>query len=56
MLYRKYRPSTFEDIIGQDIIVTVLRNFLKNEEKLPQGYVFAGQRGTGKTTTARIFA
>jgi DNA polymerase-3 subunit gamma/tau len=56
MLYRKYRPKTFSEIVGQDIVVKILKNFLKNQEKIPQGYLFAGQRGTGKTTTARIFA
>ncbi len=56
MLYRKYRPQNFQEIIGQDIIVKILKNFLKNKENIPQGYLFAGQRGTGKTSTARIFA
>lgn len=56
MLYRKYRPKTFKEIVGQDIIVRILKNFLKNKNKIPQGYLFAGQRGTGKTSTARIFA
>ena len=56
MLYRKYRPQIFKEIIGQDIIVKILKNFIKNKEKIPQGYLFAGPRGTGKTSTARIFA
>lgn len=56
MLYRKYRPKNFKEIVGQDIIVKILKNFLKNKDKLPHAYLFAGQRGTGKTSTARIFA
>ncbi|MEK7673757.1 MAG: DNA polymerase III subunit gamma/tau [Patescibacteria group bacterium] len=56
MLYRKYRPKNFGEVIGQDIIIKILKNFLKNEAQIPQGYLFTGQRGTGKTTTARIFA
>jgi DNA polymerase-3 subunit gamma/tau len=56
MIYRKYRPKSFKDVIGQDIIVKILKNFIKNEDKIPQGYLFSGQRGTGKTSTARIFA
>lgn len=56
MLYRKHRPQSFEEVVGQDIIVRILKNFLKQRDRLPQGYLFAGQRGTGKTTTARIFA
>jgi len=56
MLYRKYRPKTFKEIVGQDIIVKILKNFLKDKSKIPQGYLFCGQRGTGKTSTARIFA
>jgi DNA polymerase-3 subunit gamma/tau len=56
MYYRKYRPKKFNEIVGQEIIVKILKNFLKNRQSLPQGYLFAGQRGTGKTSTARIFA
>lgn len=56
MYYRKYRPQKFNEIVGQEIIVKILKNFLKNKESIPQGYLFAGPRGTGKTSTARIFA
>ncbi len=56
MLYRKHRPRSFDEVVGQDVIVRILKNFLKQRDRLPQGYLFAGQRGTGKTTTARIFA
>lgn len=54
-LYRKYRPQKFEDIVGQDVIIRVLRNaIIKN--KIAHAYLFAGPRGTGKTSTAKIFA
>lgn len=56
MIYQKYRPRNFKEIVGQNIIVRILKNFLKNKEKIPHAYLFAGQRGTGKTSTARIFA
>lgn len=56
MIYRKYRPKTFNELYGQDLIIKILKSFLKNLNSLPQGYLFAGQRGTGKTSTARIFA
>jgi DNA polymerase-3 subunit gamma/tau len=56
MLYRKYRPKTFSEIYGQNLIIKILKSFLKNINSLPQGYLFAGQKGTGKTSTARIFA
>ena len=52
---RKYRPQNFKDIIGQNHITNVLKNAIK-ENKIGHAYIFSGQRGTGKTTTARIFA
>ncbi|MEC9054375.1 MAG: AAA family ATPase, partial [Verrucomicrobiota bacterium] len=52
---RKYRPRTFEDILGQDHVVTTLRNAIEGE-RLAHAYLFVGPRGTGKTSTARIFA
>jgi DNA polymerase-3 subunit gamma/tau len=55
ILARKYRPQKFEDIIGQEHIWRVLKNAIK-ENRLAHGYIFSGQRGIGKTTTARIFA
>jgi DNA polymerase-3 subunit gamma/tau len=54
-LYRKYRPKTFEEVIGQDHIVTTLKNQIKMD-KISHAYLFTGSRGTGKTSTAKIFA
>ncbi|MDR0855129.1 MAG: DNA polymerase III subunit gamma/tau [Christensenellaceae bacterium] len=54
-LYRKYRPQVFEEVIGQDPIIRTLTNQLKTDS-VSHAYVFTGTRGTGKTTTARIFA
>ena len=54
-LYRKYRPQTFEEIIGQDHISKTLYNQVKSG-KISHAYLFSGSRGTGKTSTARIFA
>ncbi len=55
VLYRKYRPEQFSDVLGQDHIVRVLEQAI-NSEKLAHAYLFAGSRGTGKTSVARIFA
>ena len=54
-LYRKYRPSTFDEVIGQDHIITTLRNQIL-QDKISHAYLFTGTRGTGKTSTAKIFA
>ncbi|MEW5907689.1 MAG: DNA polymerase III subunit gamma/tau [Patescibacteria group bacterium] len=54
-LYRKYRPQTFEEVLGQDHIVTILRNAVKFN-RVSHAYLFAGSRGTGKTSVARILA
>jgi len=54
-LYRKYRPRTFDDVFGQEIIVQTLKNIIKNN-KLTHAYLFIGPRGTGKTSIAKIFA
>mgnify|MGYP006283426249 FL=1 len=54
-LYRKYRPETFADLVGQDYVIQTLRNALKNE-RIAHAYLFAGPRGTGKTSTAKVFA
>lgn len=54
-LYRKWRPMIFDDVIGQDYIVTVLKNQIANG-KIGHAYLFTGSRGTGKTTCAKIFS
>jgi DNA polymerase-3 subunit gamma/tau len=54
-LYRKYRPQDFESVIGQEPIVRTLRNAIASEQ-VRQAYLFAGPRGTGKTSLARILA
>lgn len=54
-LYRKYRPTTFDDVISQPHITTTLKNQIVNG-KTAHAYIFTGSRGTGKTTCARIFA
>lgn len=54
-LYRKYRPSTFEGVIGQEHITRTLSNQVKSGH-ISHAYLFTGSRGTGKTSTARIFA
>lgn len=55
VLARKYRPQTFAEVLGQDAIVTTLKNAIK-QKRLAHGYLFCGSRGTGKTTLARVFA
>ncbi len=55
VLYRKYRPNNFETIIGQDYIVKTLKNSIVNNE-ISHAYIFSGPRGTGKTSTAKVFA
>ncbi len=52
---RKYRPKTFDDVLGQDHVVRTLRNAI-SQSRLAHAYLFVGPRGTGKTSTARIFA
>ncbi|NOX60716.1 MAG: DNA polymerase III subunit gamma/tau [Chloroflexi bacterium] len=54
-LYRRYRPQTFEDVIGQDHVTHTLRNALRLG-RVGHAYLFTGPRGTGKTSTARILA
>lgn len=54
-LYRKFRPDGFEDVKGQEHIVTTLRNQIESD-RIGHAYLFCGTRGTGKTTVAKIFA
>ena len=54
-LYRKYRPSNFDEVVGQKIVVNTLINAIENN-KITHAYIFSGPRGTGKTSIAKIFA
>ncbi len=54
-LYRKWRPGTWDEVIGQEHIIQTLKNAIRSE-KVGHAYLFAGPRGTGKTTTARLLA
>ena len=54
-LYRKYRPQDFDEVVGQEAVVRTLRNAIANDQ-VRQAYLFAGPRGTGKTSLARILA
>ena len=55
VLYRKYRPDDFDNLVGQDAVKEILKNSIINE-KISHAYIFSGPRGTGKTSTAKIFA
>ena len=55
VIARKYRPQSFDDVLNQEHIKTTLRNAIE-QNRIAHGYIFSGQRGTGKTTTARILA
>ena len=54
-LYRKYRPKSFEDLVGQNEMVNIIKNEILNN-KISHAYLFSGPRGTGKTSTAKIIA
>ena len=54
-LYRQYRPKVFEQVLGQDKVINVLKNQIKNKN-FSHAYLFAGERGCGKTSAAKIFA
>jgi len=54
-LYRKYRPGSFDDLVGQKHVVKTLKNAIINN-RIAHAYLFAGPRGTGKTSTAKVFA
>lgn len=55
VLYRKYRPDNFDNVIGQKYVMEILKNSIK-KNKIAHAYLFSGPRGTGKTSTARILA
>ena len=55
VLYRKYRPKDFDSIVGQEYTIRLLKNAIM-EDKIAHAYIFTGPRGTGKTSTAKIFA
>lgn len=54
-LYRKYRPTNFNDVVGQEVIIKTIRNAIIND-RISHAYLFCGPRGTGKTTIAKIIA
>ncbi|MDP2909904.1 MAG: AAA family ATPase, partial [bacterium] len=54
-LYRKYRPQSFEEVVGQERVMSVIKNALK-QNMVSHAYIFSGPRGSGKTTTARLLA
>lgn len=54
-LYRRFRPKTFDDVVGQEHITTILKNQIIGDN-IAHAYLFSGTRGTGKTSTAKIFA
>lgn len=54
-LYRRYRPKTFDEVVGQEMTITALKNQIK-EGRVHHAYIFSGTRGTGKTSVAKIFA
>ena len=54
-LYRKFRPGEFDEVKGQDHIVTTLKNEIRTD-RIGHAYLFCGTRGTGKTTVAKILA
>ena len=55
VIARKWRPQTFDDVVGQDHVVRTLKNAI-TRGRIAHAYLFVGPRGTGKTSTARIFA
>ena len=54
-LYRKYRPKTFSDVVGQEVVIKILKNSISTG-KIGHAYIFSGPRGTGKTSIAKIFS
>ena len=54
-LYRKYRPQSFNEVVGQEVVKKVIKNSILND-KISHAYIFSGPRGTGKTSIAKIFS
>jgi len=54
-LYRKYRPHAFNEVVGQDLVIKTLTNAISSN-RIAHAYIFAGPKGIGKTTIAKIFA
>ena len=54
-LYRRYRPARFEDFVGQEAVIRTLRSQVMSG-RIAHAYLFCGTRGTGKTSTAKVFA
>lgn len=54
-LYRQWRPETFDEVVGQDATIRILKNQIKSK-RIAHAYLFCGSRGTGKTSTAKVFA
>ena len=54
-LYRKYRPKSFSEVVGQEVVKKVIKNSILND-KISHAYIFSGPRGTGKTSIAKIFS
>ena len=54
-MYRRFRPTTFEEVKGQNAIVTTLKNQIRSD-RIGHAYLFCGTRGTGKTSIAKLFA
>src|SRR5436305_13264582 len=55
VIARKYRPQSFQDVVNQEHVKTTIENAIA-QNRIAHGYIFSGQRGTGKTTIARILA
>ena len=55
VLYRKYRPASFDEVVGQEYIVKTLKNAIAKNQ-ISHAYLFSGPRGTGKTSLAKLFA
>ncbi len=55
VLARKYRPKSFDEVVGQEVPISILESFIKNKS-IPHALIFCGGRGIGKTSMARIFA